>query len=165
MTKFIPLSMVVFPAASPTSNAEEGFQNADVASAFALAVEPASAVPRFDAPCSKTWKPAPKVAHAPNSAHKAVVCFIIIIAMIVIKCSYNKRNTAANYSMSAFFGKPKMRPQVIFCQIDTIIYYLSKNYSERTHQNQKPTDYDLRRRMFEIFRICETSQTANATAQ
>lgn len=50
--------------------------------------------------------------------------------------------------MSAFFGKPKMRPQVIFCQIDTIIYRLSKNYSERTRQNQKPTDYDLRRRLF-----------------
>ena len=70
-TKFIPLSITVSPGLRSMANEADGFQNADDASAFAFTVEPASAEPRFDAPCSKTWKPAPKVAHAPNSAHNA----------------------------------------------------------------------------------------------
>jgi len=37
----------------------DGFQNADEASPEAFAVAPAKAEPMFDAPCSKTWKPAP----------------------------------------------------------------------------------------------------------
>lgn len=75
----MPLSMTVSPSRRSIEKEAEGFQNADEASEFAFTVEPAKAVPRFDAPCSKTWKPAPKLAHAPNSAHNAEVCFIMAI--------------------------------------------------------------------------------------
>ena len=39
--------------------AADGFQNAAEASDDAFAVAPAKAEPMFDAPCSKTWNPAP----------------------------------------------------------------------------------------------------------
>lgn len=79
ITKFMPLSITVSPGRKSIEKEAEGFQNADEASEFAFTVEPARAVPRFDAPCSKTWKPAPKLAHAPNNAHNAEVCFIMAI--------------------------------------------------------------------------------------